>query len=47
MDIPAALPRVVCTVGVHGSASTWVFNVVRELVMLGAGRAATLPCYAD
>ncbi len=25
-------PRVVLTVGVHGSASTWVFNAVRELL---------------
>ena len=37
----------IATVGLHGSASTWVFNVVRELVAAGAGEDRMLTFYAD
>jgi hypothetical protein len=39
-------PRLVLTVGVHGSASTWVFNVVRELMVAACGVNAVAACYA-
>jgi hypothetical protein len=39
--------RVVATVGLHGSASTWVFNVARELMIASAGEAGVLSLYAD
>ncbi len=42
---PAMVSDVTATVGMHGSASTWVFNVVRELV--AAGGAELVTCYAD
>jgi len=32
-------PFVVSTSGLHSSASTWVFNVVRELMIDAAGAA--------
>ena len=31
------LPRLVITAGLHGSASTWVFNVARELMLATVG----------
>jgi hypothetical protein len=37
-------PRVVATIGLHGSASTWVFNVARELM---ADVPGLLHGYAD
>ncbi len=37
----------IATVGLHGSASTWVFNVVRELVAAAAGEDRVLTLYAD
>ena len=46
---PAGLaprPRVVLTVGVHGSASTWVFNVVRELMGAAFGPDRVAACFA-
>jgi hypothetical protein len=38
---------VAATVGLHGSASTWVFNVVRELIIAATGEARVVSCYAD
>ena len=40
-------PSVIATVGLHGSASTWAFNVVRELIASACGEAAILPLFAD
>ncbi len=37
----------IATVGLHGSASTWVFNIVRELVVAAAGEERVLTFYAD
>jgi hypothetical protein len=42
-----ALPRIVCTIGMHGSASTWVFNMAREILTLALGGDAVLPLFAD
>ena len=40
-------PRVVATIGMHGSASTWVFNVVRELMIAAMGEVQVVSLYAD
>jgi hypothetical protein len=40
-------PRLVATVGLHGSASTWVFNVVRELMVAGLGAENVLAVYGE
>jgi hypothetical protein len=40
-------PRVVATIGMHGSASTWVFNVVRELMIAAMGDIQVVSLYAD
>jgi len=40
------MPPVV-TVGMHGSASTWVFNVVRELMIAKAGEENVYALYAE
>jgi hypothetical protein len=40
-------PRLIATIGLHGSASTWVFNVVRELLIAVAGEDAVRTLYAD
>src|SRR4051812_42545431 len=40
-------PVVLSTVGLHGSASTWVFNVVRELMIDAVGEPHVLALYAD
>ena len=47
MPVPAPAPKIVATVGLHGSASTWVFNVARELLVDAAGEAGVLAIYAD
>jgi hypothetical protein len=39
--------RVVLTLGVHGSASTWIFNVARELMQAALGAEAVAACYAN
>ena len=39
-------PALVATIGLHGSASTWVFNVARELMIAAAG-GEIATCYAD
>ncbi len=43
----AAPPRVVLTQGLYGSASTWVFNVVRELYLAAFGADGVLALYSD
>ena len=40
-------PRLVATVGLHGSASTCVFNVVRELMIAAVGADNVLATFAD
>lgn len=40
-------PRVVATIGMHASASTWVFNVVRELLIATMGKIQVVSLYAD
>jgi hypothetical protein len=40
-------PLIVATIGLHGSASTWVFNVVRELLIDRFGEDRVMACYAD
>jgi hypothetical protein len=40
-------PQVVVTIGIHASASTWVFNVVRELVTRAVGAQQVLAIYAE
>ena len=44
-----ALPRPapVATIGLHGSASSWVFIVARELVLAAAGEDRIVTGYAD
>lgn len=41
------MPLVVSTIGLHGSASTWVFNVVRELTIDAVGAAQVLALHAE
>ena len=43
-DVP---PGLIATIGLHGSASTWVFNVIREMVAAAVGEAQVLALYAD
>ena len=43
----AAPPRVVVTQGLYGSASTWVFNVARELYLAAFGADSVLALYSD
>jgi len=45
-DEPAPHPCVIATIGLHGSGSTWAFNVARELVGR-AGGGAPVSGYAD
>ncbi len=40
-------PRVVVTQGLYGSASTWVFNVARELYLAAFGAGGVLALYSD
>jgi len=42
-----AIPGLIATIGLHGSASTWVFNVVRELLIAALGEDQVLALYAD
>lgn len=46
---PSALAgsRLVVAVGLHGSASTWVFNVLRELLIARHGEGAVASLFAD
>ncbi len=43
----ASPPRLIATIGLHSSASTWVFNVVRELLCSAVGEAQVLALYGD
>jgi hypothetical protein len=42
-----ATNRVVATIGLHASASTWVFNVVRELLIAAFGDGEVTALYAE
>lgn len=42
-----APPRVIATVGLHGSASTWVFNIVREAAIAALGPDSVLAVHAE
>ncbi|MCB8880467.1 hypothetical protein ACELLULO517_09505 [Acidisoma cellulosilytica] len=44
---PEAAARATATAGLHGSASTWVFNIVRELLTASLGPDKVLSFYAD
>jgi hypothetical protein len=39
--------RCIATIGLHSSASTWVFNVVRELMCYAFGAECVLAIYAE
>ena len=43
----AARSKVVATIGLHGSASTWVFNVVRELMIASFGENRISAVYTE
>lgn len=55
--IPAAMPaswgrsrrnpRIIMTIGVYSSASTWLFNVLRELMIAQHGQNRVLAIYSD
>jgi hypothetical protein len=46
--VPATdAPPLIATIGMHASASTWVFNVVRELMIAAARDDRVLTLYAD
>lgn len=40
-------PRIIATIGLHGSASTWVFNVTRRILTSALGNASVSSLYAD
>ncbi|MGZ8219696.1 hypothetical protein [Methylomagnum sp.] len=40
-------PRLVCTVGLHGSASTYLFNIARELIAAAFGTNQVLAFYTE
>lgn len=40
-------PPIVMTIGLKASASTWVFNVVRELMISAVGAERVLAIYSD
>lgn len=42
-----AIPRLVCTVGLHGSASTYLFNVARELLAAALGPDKVLAFFSE
>lgn len=43
----AAMPSPVVTIAMHGSASTWIFNVVRELALAAYGEGAVWSGFAE
>lgn len=47
VDNEGSSPRYVATIGLHGSASTWVFNAVRELLSCALGAERVVAIYAD
>jgi hypothetical protein len=40
-------PRLILTVGLYGSASTWLYNVVRELLIAEHGEARVCATYSE
>jgi hypothetical protein len=44
---PARPPLMIATIGLHSSASTWVFNVVRELMIAAVGEHRVIAPFAD
>ncbi len=40
-------PRLIVTMGLHGSASPWVFNVVRDLLITAHGEGQVRALYAE
>ncbi len=40
-------PTLIATIGLHASASTWVFNVVRELLIAAVGEASVTCLHAE
>jgi hypothetical protein len=44
---PVQPPLVIATVGLHASASTWVFNVIRELMIAAVGEDRVAAPFAD
>jgi hypothetical protein len=42
-----AAPRPVVTIGLHGSASTWVYNVAREVLAAAFGDASVTTCFVN
>ena len=47
VGVGAPRGRRIATIGLHSSASTWVFNVVRELLIASAGERQVMSVYAD
>jgi hypothetical protein len=45
--VPPPAARVIVTVGLHGSASTWAFNVARELMIAAFGADHVASFFAD
>jgi hypothetical protein len=45
-NFPSSLTTI-ATIGLHGSASTWVFNVIRELMIAAHGEDHVVAGYAD
>lgn len=45
--MPPPAPRLVLTLGLHGSASTWGYNVARELMAAAFGADAVAACFAN
>ena len=43
----AAQCRVVATIGLHASASTWAFNVIRELMIASFGKSQVVALYTE
>ena len=44
---PAADRRLIVTIGLHGSASTWVYNIVRELMIARHGPDEVVAMFAQ
>ena len=47
MNVQVSAPRLAITLGLYGSASTWVFNVVREILNAAYGPSRVCAYYAD
>jgi len=46
-SVPQPTPRLIITIGLHGSASTWVFNTARELMIACYGEEQIAAIFAD